>query len=224
MQEGKKVIISLSGGMDSSTLLSLYLYREYEVDLAVSFHYGSKHNKWEMNAAKKVTQYYKIPWLVINAKDIFSYTESNLLQSGGAIPEGHYEDASMKKTVVPGRNLIFASILSSIAESRSIDIIALAVHSGDHAIYPDCRPAFMENLYQTISDSTEDRVSVQYPFIDYDKRDILRMGIELETPYHLTRTCYKDQPVSCGKCGSCIERLEAFEKLSVTDPIPYEKG
>jgi 7-cyano-7-deazaguanine synthase len=150
--------------------------------------------------------------------------KSDLLLSGGEIPEGHYAGENMRKTVVPGRNLIFISIMAGLAESIGAQAIALGVHSGDHHIYPDCRPEFIHLARNTIRASSNNQISYLFtPFISLDKADILRIGYALHfpPPYDLTRTCYKNQEYSCGKCGSCVERLEAFDKIGRKDPIPY---
>jgi len=221
-----KIVISVSGGMDSSTLLGKYLYEGFEV-YPVSFTYGSKHNKYENEACKRVCEYYgfkNVP--LINLDFMGQLFESNLLSKGGDIPEGHYTEKTMTKTVVPGRNLIFASIVAGYAESIGASYIGLGVHAGDHAIYPDCRPEFIENLNNTILTSSEGKVTVSAPFLYMTKEDILVIGYglgEYQVPYELTRTCYKDQEKSCGVCGSCVERLEGFKHIGVEDPIEYEK-
>jgi 7-cyano-7-deazaguanine synthase len=224
----KKAILALSGGLDSATLLGLLLSRGYEVHCCI-YTYGSKHNEYENRAAFKLYHSYKeagfqmIPHM-IDLEQIFRLFNSNLLKSGGAIPEGHYESESMKLTVVPGRNLIFASIMAGLAESIGAEIIALGVHAGDHAIYPDCRPDFISMLRTTIQLSSDNKVEVYTPFLDFDKSQILHKGKTLipPVPYELTRTCYKNQAEACGKCGSCVERLEAFKKLNLKDPVKYE--
>lgn len=224
----KKIVIGLSGGMDSATLLGLLLEQGFEVHCCF-FDYGSKHNQYEKIAAAKITQYYEngkfpIHKHYFNLEEIFSSFPSNLLKSGGEIPEGHYEEESMKKTVVPGRNLIFASIMAGLAESIKAESVALGVHSGDHVIYPDCRPEFIDSLQMTVLYSTDDKINVIAPLLHENKTTILQKGYLLKSPipYHLTRTCYKDQEEACGKCGSCQERLEAFENLKFNDPIIYE--
>jgi len=223
-----KVVIGLSGGMDSTTLLGLYLEQGFEV-LCCSFKYGSKHELYEIEAAKNIVKFYQrkhlsLKHFVINLQQAFTIFKSNLLLSGGEIPEGHYEEDSMKQTIVPGRNLIMASLLAGIAESTEASYVALGVHAGDHHIYPDCRPKFIEYLFKTIKESSEGKVSIEAIFIDLTKTDILKVGYSLSipVPYHLTRTCYKNQITSCGKCGSCRERLEAFEEIEIKDPIQYE--
>ena len=227
MTNGKKFVMGLSGGMDSSTLLALMLHQGYEVYACV-FTYGSKHNKYENKAASDIVAFYQdrgypVEEIKIDLTLVMSNFKSSLLLSGGEIPEGHYESESMKSTVVPGRNLIFASIMAGLAESVGALEIALGVHSGDHHIYPDCRPNFIQQLNKTIHLSSEGRVHIVTPFSDIDKGGILLRGIEMKVPYHLTRTCYKDQLISCGKCGSCVERLEAFDEYGILDPIEYER-
>lgn len=224
----RKVVMGLSGGMDSATLLGMELSKGAEVH-ACQFYYGSKHGVYEKAAAEKVVQYYqeqgfKVTLHPIDIEKVFNDFQSNLLQSGGDIPEGHYKAENMKKTVVPARNMIFASIMAGLAESTEADTVALGVHSGDHHIYPDCRKEFVKSLDTTIYLGSDRKVNVTAPLIDMDKAEILQIGYSLNpiVPYHLTRTCYKDQEKSCGKCGSCVERLEAFKQINKKDPIHYE--
>lgn len=216
-----KVIVSLSGGMDSATVLAKMLDEGHEVE-CIGFAYGSKHNVYENNAAVQFATHYQTPFKIYDLSGFMSDLNSNLLKSGGDIPEGHYEQENMSLTVVPGRNLIFASIVASIAESRGADAIALGVHSGDHAIYPDCRPEFVEALKDVIAFSTAGTVQVLTPFLTGNKTSILEWGVQNNVPYQKTRTCYKAQSTSCGKCGSCTERLEAFQLNGLIDPIQYE--
>lgn len=216
-----KVLISLSGGLDSTVLLSLLLANGDTVH-AVGFSYGSKHNPFENASAKSVADHYGVPFTLIDISSAMVGFESALLRSGGDIPEGHYEHESMKQTVVPGRNLIFASIIAGLAESKQFDAIALGVHQGDHFIYPDCRVDFIEALRETIHLSTSGKIQVLAPFLNLTKSHIVALGADLKTPFELTRTCYKEQGVACGKCGSCNERREAFALNNMIDPVPYQ--
>jgi 7-cyano-7-deazaguanine synthase len=219
----KKAIIALSGGMDSATVLTWLLDHGIEV-IPVWFDYGSKHNQYEHEAANAIVGHYNLPWpLMIDLTQVMSTFKSNLLKSGGEIPEGHYNDESMSLTVVPARNIIFCSIMAGLAESHGASMIALGVHQGDHAIYPDCRLSFIKAMRDAIVAGTDNKVTIITPFLDTDKTGILEYGLSYGTPYHLTRTCYKDQEASCGRCGSCVERLEAFEELEATDTIDYAK-
>ena len=222
-----RVVCSLSGGLDSTTLLFHLLNQGFEIT-AIFFEYGSKHNPYEKEAVYKIKEYcekktnYSFELIVINISNLFPLTDSTLLLNGGDIPEGHFEDPIMKQTILPGRNLIFLSIMASFAESIGAQKIAIGVQSGDYAIYPDCTPIFIEWVRKTIKISTSGTVDVYAPFLYFSKYDIIIYGIKKDVPFELTRTCYKNQPIACGKCGSCVERIEAFNKLNLKDPIIYE--
>lgn len=218
-----KVVLALSGGMDSATVLWRLLQDGMEPYCFV-FSYGSKHNKYENRAALKLAEHCGAVVQFVDLERAFFGMESALLKTGGDIPEGHYTDESMASTVVPARNIIFLSILAGRAESLGADKIALGIHQGDHAIYPDCRTEFFKAMDSAIYLGTGGKVEFIAPYINTDKIGILKDGLDLGVPYQLTRTCYKDQELSCGVCGSCVERLEAFEKNNILDPIKYEKG
>jgi 7-cyano-7-deazaguanine synthase len=213
-------LVSLSGGMDSATVLRWALARGRVS--AIGFDYGSKHNYYELELAEKLADYYEIDFHRIDLRKVMAGFKSNLLLTGNAIPEGHYNDASMSQTVVPGRNTIFLAILLGLAQSVKANRIAIGIHQGDHTIYPDCRPAFFRAMRKVISLASENTVQLMAPFLNTDKAGILRFGLRYDVPYWLTRTCYKHQKLSCGKCGSCRERLEAFQKVGRTDPVKYE--
>lgn len=218
----QRCVISLSGGMDSATLIAYAKEHEIEIAQAVGFTYGSKHNKYENQAAQDLASYYQVPYRLVDLSAAFAPMKSNLLLSGGDIPEGHYEAPTMAQTVVPCRNLVFLSILAGVAESMEADMVLLGIHSGDHAIYPDCRPAFYNSADKTVRWATDNAVRLEAPFLHGDKASILSYGMALGVPYNLTRTCYKDQAVACGKCGSCQERLMGFAAIGAEDPIAYE--
>lgn len=217
----KKVLIAISGGMDSTTLAYLAIKTQISVDL-VAFSYGSKHNPYERYAQTLVAGVVGKRIDNIDMKNVFKGVSSHLMQSGGAIPEGHYQATNMRQTVVPGRNLIFVSVLAAYAQSMGLDEVWLGAHDGDHAIYPDCRADWLDAVDRTVELQTEGTVRVRAPFIAMDKVSILPVGLYLGVPYRFTRTCYSDQPTACGKCGSCQERLAAFAANGVEDPIAYQ--
>ena len=224
----KKIVLGLSGGMDSTTLLGYYVEQGFEVHCC-NFQYGSKQNSFEEKSVQAIIAHYtkngaKVFLHSIHLEETFKDFTSNLLNSGGEIPEGHYEAEVMRLTVVPGRNMIFGSIMAGLAESLRASLVALGVHSGDHYIYADCREEFIKAFSYAAHLSSDSAITIQAPFINDDKTSILARGFsyKIPVPYHLTRTCYTNHEKSCGKCGSCFERLEAFNNLNKIDPISYE--
>lgn len=238
----KKCVISLSGGLDSTSLTLEMLSQGYEIR-AYSFNYGQKH-AIELDLVRKNVEYlqslgFSITHQIIDLRDAFSGNTSALVASTSkAIPEGHYASETMKSTVVPLRNVIFSSIIYSKAinwavQSNSNVLITLGIHGGDHFVYADCRPESQEACKKAfeISDDNSDKVDYIAPFIHIDKGDVLKHGIEAcqklnvdwKTIYSNTISCYNPSSdgKSCGKCGTCVERLEAFEKLGLEDPVLY---
>ena len=210
-----RAVLVYSGGLDSTTLL--YEYKD-SIALAVSFDYGSKHNKRELEYAAINCKRLGVRHLVIPLEFMGKYFKSDLLIGGGDIPEGSYADENMKSTVVPFRNGIMLSIAAGLAESYELDTIMLANHSGDHAIYPDCRPEFIEGMAAAVEAGTYNGVKVVSPYCNMTKRDIALRGRELGVDYSLTYSCYKGGEKHCGKCGTCVERKEALEGF---DPTEY---
>jgi 7-cyano-7-deazaguanine synthase len=149
--------------------------------------------------------------------------KSDLLRSGGDIPEGHYAEESMKKTVVPFRNGIMLSVATGFAESIGADAVTIAAHSGDHAIYPDCREPFMRAIGEAMEEGTYAGIRLLRPFIDMDKAAIARRGVELGVDFAETWSCYKGGEIHCGICGTCVERREAFLLAGLQDPTVYEQ-
>lgn len=208
----KDSVIVLSGGMDSTTLLHEYKNR---IALAVTFDYGSKHNAREIECARINCRMLDIEHLVIPLEFMGRYFKSSLLIGGEDIPEGHYEDENMKSTVVPFRNGIMLSIAAGLAESRGLRKVMLANHGGDHAIYPDCRPGFVEAMSKAIQEGTYEGVTIFAPYTNITKSDIARRGKSLGVDYSLTYSCYKGGERHCGKCGTCVERLEALRDAGI---------
>ena len=211
-----KAILIYSGGLDSTTLL--YEYKD-NIALAVTFDYGSKHNAREIACAVENCRRLGIPHQVIPLEFIGKYFRSDLLLSGGEIPEGGYADDNMKSTVVPFRNGIMLAVAVGLAESNDLDTVLLANHSGDHAIYPDCRPEFVDAFDRAAEAGTYNGVRIVSPYCNITKRDIALRGQALGIDFSLTYSCYKGGEKHCGRCGTCTERKEALEGF---DPTEYE--
>tara|TARA_R110000744_G_scaffold378124_1_gene493902 strand:- start:76 stop:921 length:846 start_codon:yes stop_codon:yes gene_type:complete len=245
----KNVVISLSGGMDSSTLL-LRCLKEYENVVGISFDYGQKH-KVELERAQELVNYlneelkiYDLPkdvvtYKVIKLDGLVDLLDSALVEGGDDVPEGHYENSNMKETVVPNRNKMFASIAQAVAlsvanKSGETCDIALGIHAGDHAIYPDCRQEFRDADDKAFREGNWDADRVDYftPYLETDKLGILKdgqelvkeLGIGFKEVYKRTNTSYKPYPSgnSDYKSASSVERIEAFIDLGVDDPVQYE--
>jgi 7-cyano-7-deazaguanine synthase len=216
----KKVIVLVSGGMDSVTAL-YQAHADYEVVAGLSFDYASKHNHKEIPFAEWHSRKLGIPHTTIPLSFINKLFKSDLLQSGGAIPDGHYEETTMKQTVVPFRNGIMLSIAGGFAESVEAQGLVIAAHAGDHAIYPDCREDFMRAMGDAIRLGTYAEVEVLRPFIAMTKAEIALRGHELGVDFTQTWSCYKGQDIHCGTCGTCTERREAFQLAGIADPTDY---
>ena len=243
----KQAVLSLSGGMDSSTVLLHLLAEGYEVT-AVAFDYGQKH-KIELERAQQLVDYINlsrtnepnINFKVIKLDGLVELLNSNLVEGGEDVPEGHYEEENMKETVVPNRNKMFSSIIQavalSIANEKNCSVeIAMGIHAGDHAIYPDCRQEFRDADYNAFIEGNWDADKVTYytPFLNGDKFDILvegqsacfKLGIDFDEVYKRTNTSYKPtaEGLSDYKSASSVERIEAFLKLGRKDPVEYVDG
>jgi 7-cyano-7-deazaguanine synthase len=238
----KKAVISLSGGLDSTMLLMVLLSEGYEVR-AYSFDYGQKHDI-ELEKVKKNIEYlqqYNVTHQVINLRDCFSDSASSLHKNGGEIPKGDYSIENQSSTVVENRNIIFSSIIYGKAlgwakKSNDNVVISLGIHAGDHSVYPDTTKESFEAAKHCFEISNWDSDKVKYiaPFVEHTKDIVLRVGIDamkkmgmneqdVNTILENTHSCYEpnEEGFSCGKCGTCKERLEAFEKCGIKDPVHY---
>ncbi len=205
--------------MDSITLL--YDHKD-EIALGISFDYGSNHNAREIPFAKIHCERLGIKHITINLDFMHQYFKSSLLDGAEAIPEGHYADDNMKSTVVPFRNGIMLAIAIGIAESNNLDQVFIANHGGDHTIYPDCRPEFINAIDAAATAGTYNNVKVIAPYTKITKSDIARFGKRLGIDYAETWSCYKGGEVHCGKCGTCVERKEALAEAGIEDKTIYE--
>lgn len=215
----KNSAIIVSGGMDSITLL--YDHKD-EIALGISFDYGSNHNAREIPFAKMHCERLGIKHITINLDFMHQYFKSSLLDGAEAIPEGHYADDNMKSTVVPFRNGIMLAIAIGIVESNNLDQVFIANHGGDHTIYPDCRPEFINAIDAAATAGTYNNVKVIAPYTKITKSDIARIGKRLGIDYAETWSCYKGGEVHCGKCGTCVERKEALAEAGIEDKTIYE--
>lgn len=215
----KDSVIIVSGGLDSITLLH---DKAETIALAISFDYGQNHSKKELPYAEYHCQKLGIPHITIPLTFMHQYFKSSLLEGAEAIPEGHYEEENMKSTVVPFRNGIMLAIATGIAESHELKRVYIANHGGDHTIYPDCRPEFIDAMDKATSAGTFVDVRVEAPYTNISKADIVRRGTALGIDYAKTWSCYKGSEIHCGKCGTCVERKEAFADAGVKDPTEYE--
>jgi 7-cyano-7-deazaguanine synthase len=248
-----KAVTLLSGGLDSTTLayhlISEYSDREGDDDhiipgsfelIALSFDYGQRHSK-ELEVAQKIAERIGAEWHVIDigvseSLDDDLDTFASILAASGSVlvdptkdvPDGHYAEDNMKQTVVPNRNAIMLSIAYAVALAHKADVVAFAAHSGDHRIYPDCRPEFVEALSDTLrlgaawkEDELSSLPEIKGPFLFRDKAWIAKQAEELGVPIAETWSCYKGGDIHCGTCGTCYERREAFQLAGVEDPTEY---
>ena len=215
----KDSIIVLSGGMDSTTLLYEFQSR---IALAVSFDYGSNHNRRELAFAALHCERLGIKHLIIPLDFIHQYFHSSLLSGANTVPEGNYNDENMRSTVVPFRNGIMLAVAAGLAEDNGLQQIMMANHAGDHAIYPDCRPSFVQAMDHAVQAGTYNGVRLFTPYTDLTKADIARRGKALGIDYSETWSCYKGGEHHCGKCGTCTERIDALREAGIDDKTIYE--
>lgn len=222
-----KATLIVSGGMDSSTLAYYYDDLGYDLHL-VGFNYGQRHKK-ELEAVEKIARNLNATHELIDLSSIKqSISTSALTNDDIDVPEGHYTAENMAQTVVPNRNAIMLSIATGIGVANGSEVVATGVHAGDHAIYPDCREEFIESISESFQLGTEghsdERFRVEAPFVRMMKDEIAEVGYQLNVPYEITWSCYKGGDLHCGRCGTCVERIEAFILAMVPDPTEYETG
>ncbi|KFL29701.1 7-cyano-7-deazaguanine synthase [Devosia riboflavina] len=216
-----KTLVICSGGLDSVSLAHKVASEQTLTGL-VSFDYGQRHNK-ELGFAAACAQRLGVPHQIIDIRDVGRQLSGSALTDDVAVPDGHYAEVSMRITVVPNRNAIMLAIAFGVAAARQAEAVGVAVHGGDHFIYPDCRPDFID-AFQAMQNRALDgyaNVRLYAPFVHVSKADIVTEGARHATPFDQTWSCYKGGEVHCGRCGTCVERREAFDLARLQDPTHY---
>lgn len=223
-----KAVVVVSGGMDSVTALyrTCKLTSNASNDIRmISFDYGQKHKK-ELEYATWHAEELNLKHNIVDLTSISALLTSSALVGDQPVPEGHYADETMKATVVPNRNMMMLSIATAVAVDDGATFVVAGMHAGDHPIYPDCRPEFIDLMNETVRVATQDFSTVGFriwtPFINLSKAEIVLEGKRLGVRYERTWSCYKGYHLHCGKCGTCVERKEAFQLAGVVDPTTYE--
>ncbi len=216
-----KVMVICSGGMDS-VALAHRIADTHELHALLSFHYGQRHAK-ELEFAAACARRLGVPHHVIDIASVGAALTGSALTDDVDVPDGHYAEETMKLTVVPNRNAIMLAIAFGMAAAQKVDAVATAVHGGDHFIYPDCRPEFID-AFQAMEDRALDgyaEIKLLAPYVNGSKADIALDGAQRGTPFAQTWSCYKGGDLHCGRCGTCVERREAFHLAGVEDPTDY---
>ena len=214
-------LLICSGGLDSVTL-AYELFSRKLLTKMLSFNYGQRH-QIELEYAAEIAGKLNIPYECIDISSITSVFKGSALTDNIDVPEGHYEADNMKTTVVPNRNTIMLSIAFGVAVSQDISRVATAIHAGDHFVYPDCRPSFAESFQIMQDEALKDiaKIDLLTPFVNFSKAEIVSVGNNLKVPFSQTWSCYNGGTIHCGKCGTCVERQEAFFLAGVDDPTNY---
>lgn len=216
-----KTTLVCSGGLDSVSLAHV-LAAERQLSRIVSFDYGQRHRK-ELDFARAAATRLEVPFHLVDLSGLGAALSGSALTGDVAVPDGHYAEETMRITVVPNRNAIMLTIAFGIAAAQGEDAVAAAVHGGDHFIYPDCRPGFTDAFAAMQSAALEGyaEIALHVPFVRASKSDIVRAGAAAGTPFVQTWSCYKGGALHCGRCGTCVERREAFHLAGIADPTDY---
>ena len=212
-------VLIYSGGLDSTCLL-YQLRAEGHTIAALGVDYGQRHRR-ELDSARDICKAVGVPIRIADASSLRPLLAGSALTDDIAVPRGHYAAESMKQTIVPNRNMILLALAIGWAVSLKYDAVAYAAHAGDHTIYPDCRPAFVDAMRKAAALCDWHRVEIMTPFLGKTKADIVRLGAALGVPFAKTWSCYNGEAVHCGSCGTCTERREAFALAGVADPTEY---
>ena len=222
----KQVVVCASGGLDSSVLL--YEYRERvgaDAVMAVGVDYGQRHRR-ELTSLRSICDAAGIDVFVADLRSLVDIMPgSSQTDPSVNVPHGHYADESMRATVVPNRNMMLLSVAGVAAVAHGASTVAYAAHAGDHPIYPDCRPEFASAMAGAFKLAAYEPIELASPFVEIGKHDIVARGKELGAPLGMTWSCYEGGKghggLHCGKCGTCVERIEAFDLAGVDDPTEY---
>ena len=216
-----KAVVLFSGGLDSTVLVYDLLNEGADLKL-LSIDYGQRHEK-ELKSSSEIAESLGLEHEILRLPMLNNLLGGSALTDPSiSLPEGHYAEDSMKATVVPNRNMILLSLAAGHAISLQFDTVAYAAHAGDHTIYPDCRPEFATAMDQALKLCDWNTVSLYRPFVQLSKHDLVRKGKELGVPFEKTWSCYAGNDKHCGKCGTCVERKEAFELVGLLDPTEYK--
>ena len=216
-----KAVVLFSGGLDS-TVLAAQMKQEANETRLLSIYYGQRHSK-EIDHSQKIADHLGLGHEILKLPQLGQILGgSSLTDQSIILPEGHYAEESMKSTVVPNRNMILLALAGGHALSLGFDTIAYAAHAGDHTIYPDCRPEFADSMNKALGLADWKDLNLHRPYVEMTKSDIVCLGDRLDAPLHLTWSCYAGGEIHCGKCGTCVERKEAFELANFADPTKYE--
>lgn len=219
-------VVVVSGGMDSVTLAHVLANEGWRLHI-LAFDYGQRHSK-ELSSARACAERLSASFDIVDLRALGPLLKGSALTDDIPVPDGHYEAETMRVTVVPNRNAIFLAVATAVAVARDATAVAIGIHAGDHAIYPDCRPAFTTRFADAMLFANEGFIAHAWqlltPFAEIDKAEIVRRGAQLGVPFAETWSCYKGGQVHCGTCGTCVERREAFELAKVADPTMYERA
>jgi 7-cyano-7-deazaguanine synthase len=216
-----KAVVLFSGGLDSTVLVHHLLQEKADLKL-LSIDYGQRHHK-EIISSTQIAESLGVPHFVLSLPSLGQLLGGSALTDQEiSLPEGHYAEESMKATVVPNRNMILLSLAAGHAISLKYDTVAYAAHAGDHTIYPDCRPEFADSMAHALTLADWSSINLLRPFVHWSKADLVRHGKKIGVPFEKTWSCYAGGDVHCGKCGTCVERKEAFELVGLSDPTQYK--
>lgn len=217
-----QTVLCFSGGLDSTALL-WHLKTLGHTIRCLSVDYGQRHRR-ELQAAAEIARLAGVEHRIADLRSVADLLAGSSQTSAIPVPEGHYTEESMKATVVPNRNMLLLALATAWAVSTRSDHVAYAAHAGDHAIYPDCREEFAGALGQAVSLCDWHPVQLLRPFVHKTKAEIARLAVDLSAPVALTWSCYKGEENHCGRCGTCVERREAFQLAGAIDPTLYREG